>query len=143
MRPRLLVMMSEESLADDFVLLRILVADNGSSVNDGLTALLSELDGINVFGCAQDPDKLLALARSLRPDVVILDIQRTEPLSLAILHRLKALPRVPIVIVLCESGLLPLQEAVLAGGADHVLVKTDCEELLRLLAGLIAARGRP
>ena len=136
-------MMSEESFTESCIILRVLIADIGSSVNDGLTALLSELDGINVFGCAQDPDKLLLLARSLRPDVVILDIQQTQPVSLAVLQRPKALPRVPIVIVLCESGLLPLQEAVLAGGADHVLVKTDCEELLRLLAGLIAARGRP
>jgi two-component system, chemotaxis family, protein-glutamate methylesterase/glutaminase len=134
-------MMSAVSFNEGFVLLRILVADNGSSVNDGLTALLSELDGISVFGCAQDPDKLLALARSLRPDVVILDVQRTEPVSLAILHRLKALPRAPIVIVLCENGLLPLQEAVLAGGADHVLIKTDCEELMRLLMSMIARRN--
>jgi DNA-binding NarL/FixJ family response regulator len=138
-----IVIMSEESLADDFVFLRILVADNGSSVNDGLTALLSELDGISVFGCAQDPGKLLALARSLRPDVVILDIQCTKPISLAILHRLKALPCAPIIIALCENGLQPIQEAVLAGGADHVFLKTDCEKLLSLLAGMIAARSRP
>jgi DNA-binding NarL/FixJ family response regulator len=134
-------MMSEASLDESFILLRILVADSGSSVNDGLTALLSEIDGISVFGCAQGQGKVLALARSLRPDVVILDVQRTEPVSLAIIHRLKALPRSPIVIGLCESDLPALREAVLAGGADHVLARTDCEELLRLLAGLIEKRS--
>jgi DNA-binding NarL/FixJ family response regulator len=134
-------MMSEASLDRSFILLRILVADSGSSVNDGLTALLSEIDGISVFGCAQEPDKLLALARSLSPDVVILDVQRTGQVSLATIHRLKALPRSPIVIGLCESGQLALREAVLSGGADHAFARTDCEGLLRLLAGLIE-KGR-
>jgi two-component system, chemotaxis family, protein-glutamate methylesterase/glutaminase len=134
-------MASDESFDETFVLLRVLVADSGSSVNDGLTALLSDIDGISVFGCAQEPGKLLALARRLRPDVVILDVQRTEPVSLAILQRLKALPRAPSVIALCESGLIALQEAVLAGGADHAIVRTDCDELLRLLASLIEKRS--
>jgi DNA-binding NarL/FixJ family response regulator len=133
-------MASEASPDEDFVMLRVLIADNGSSVNDGLTALLSDLEGISVFGCVQATGKLLALARRLRPDVVILDIQRTEPVDLGVLRRLKEMPRAPIVIALCESDHLPLQEAVLAGGADHFLVRTDCEELLRLLANL-ASKG--
>jgi DNA-binding NarL/FixJ family response regulator len=139
-QPRLIAMMSEASPDETFVLLRVLVADTGSSVNDGLTALLSDIDGISVFGCAQEADKLLALAGSLRPDVVILDVQRREPVNLAVIHRLKALPRAPIVIALCESGLLALREAVLSGGADHVLVRTDCEELIRLLSSLTDTR---
>jgi CheY-like chemotaxis protein len=139
-RNRLIAMVSEASLHETFVVLRVLVADNGSSVNDGLTALLSDIDGISVFGCTQEADKLLALAVSLRPNVVILDVQRREPVSLAVIHRLKALPFAPIVIGLCESGLPALREAVLSGGADHVLVRTDCEELMRLLASLTEKR---
>ena len=133
-----MAMMSEACPNATFVILRVLVADSGSSVNDGLTALLSEIDGISVFGCAQEGDKLLALCRSLRPDGVMLDVQRREPVSLAIVRGLKASARAPIVIGLCESDLPAFREAVLSGGADHVLVRTDCEELLRLLAIMIA-----
>jgi DNA-binding NarL/FixJ family response regulator len=133
-------MASEASPHETFVLLRVLVADSGSSVNDGLTALLSEMDGISVFGCAQEADKLLALARGLCPDVVILDVQRREPVSFAVLQRLKALPRAPIIIALCEDDIRPLREVASAKGADYVLDRTDSEGLLSLLAGLIEKR---
>jgi two-component system, response regulator len=134
-------MASEASPHETFVLLRVLVADSGSSVNDGLTALLSEMDGISVFGCAQDGDKLLALAGSLRPDAVILDVQRTEPVSLAILRRLKALPRSPIVIALYEDDIQPLREEIAVNGADYILARTDCEGLMRLLSSLRGNRS--
>jgi DNA-binding NarL/FixJ family response regulator len=133
-------MLSEAMPLEAFVVLRVLVADSGSSVNDGLTALLSDLDGISVFGCAQEQGKIMALARSLRPEVVILDVQRREPVGLAILESLKGLPDAPIVIALCEHDIPPLREAAAASGADFVLARTDCEGLLELLAGLIEKR---
>jgi DNA-binding NarL/FixJ family response regulator len=126
-----------------FVLLRVLVADSGSSVNDGLTALLSEIEGISVFGCAQEPGKLLALAGSLRPDAVILDVRREAPVGLAAMHRLKALPKAPTLIGLCEADVPPLREAAAAAGADHVLARTDSEGLLRLISILMDVRSRP
>jgi DNA-binding NarL/FixJ family response regulator len=133
-------MVSEACLNEAFVLLRVLVADSGSSVNDGLTALLSDIEGISVFGCAQGQAKILVLAGSLRPDVVIIDLQRSEPVSLGILERLKALPEAPIVIALCDDDIRPLHDAASVRGADHVLDRTDCEGLLRLLAGAIEKR---
>jgi DNA-binding NarL/FixJ family response regulator len=133
-------MVGEALPNEAFTLLRVLVADAGSSVNDGLTALLSDLDGISVFGCAQDQLKVLALTRSLRPDVVILDVQYEEPISFALLQRLKVLPHTPIVIALCEDDVPPLQEAVSTKGADHVLARTDCEALIGLVVGLIEKR---
>jgi len=119
--------MGEASPDEDFILLRVLVADSGSSVNDGLTALLSEMDGISVFGCAQDEDKILSLSRNLRPDAVILDVQRTEPINLGILRRLKALPVSPVIIALCEDDFPSLRAEAVAKGADYVLVRTACE----------------
>jgi DNA-binding NarL/FixJ family response regulator len=139
-RPSLYVMAREDSPEESLVLLRVLVADSGSSVNDGLTALLSEMDGISVFGCAQNSGKVLALARSLRPDVVILDVQRTEPINLDILQMLKAIPGAPIVIALCNEDSLPLRGAVAASSADHDLLRTDSEGLVGLISGYIANR---
>jgi DNA-binding NarL/FixJ family response regulator len=134
-------MADEESPAKPLVLLRVLVADSGSSVNDALTALLSEIDGISVFGCAQEEDKILVLAQGLQPDLVILDLQRTKPVSLAIFKWLKALPGAPLVIALCEDDSICPGEAMSVYGADHTLLRTDCENLLGIINGMIA-KGR-
>jgi DNA-binding NarL/FixJ family response regulator len=133
--------MAVESPDGEFVLLRVLVADSGCSVNDGLTALLSEIDGISVFGCAQQQGQVLTLARSLCPDVIILDVQLQEPCRLTVIRRLKALPYVPIVIGLYDSDLGLFKEAAFADGADHVFARTDCEGLLRLLTDIIGERS--
>jgi len=133
---------ADSPLDESFVLLRVLVADSGTSVNDGLTALLSEIDGISVFGCAQSPGRLLALAGPLRPDVLILDVQCAEPVDLDILRRQKALPAAPFVIALCDYDLQQLRDEVIAEGADAVLGRTDCDSLLQHLQAQINKKER-
>jgi DNA-binding NarL/FixJ family response regulator len=132
--------MGAASPEEAFLLLRVLVADSGSSVNDGLTALLTDIDGISVFGCAQEEDKILSLARSLRPDAVILDIQRRMPVDLGLVGLLKAMPGTPAVIALCDDVSQPLEEAVSASGADYTLRRTDSEGLVALISKMIEKR---
>ena len=120
------------------VLLRVLVADSGISVNDGLTALLSEFEGLSVLGCAQEPAKVLALVKTAQPDVVILDLQMDKPTGLTMLKQIKRLPRAPVVIVLSHQDLPPLRQAAIAAGADYYLIKaTECERLQEVLQALL------
>ena len=44
-----------------------------ASVSKGLTALLSELEGVSVVGCAQDLEKVLNLTRVPAKDSIHLD----------------------------------------------------------------------
>lgn len=116
------------------VLLRVLVADQGSSTNDGLTALLSEFEGLSVYGCVQKPAKMLALINTLNPDVVILDLPVENSSGLQTLRQIKSLPEAPMVIVLGHYDLPVLREATLAIGADHYFNKaTECDDLVDLL----------
>jgi len=119
------------------VLLRVLIGDGGSSVNDGLTALLSEIDGLSVFGCAQEPSKVLKLVQMVHPDVVILDLQMAGPIGLRTLKHVKRLPQPPTVIVLSDYDTLPVRQAAIAAGADHFLIKTECEQLRAILHDLL------
>ena len=52
----------------------VLLVDDHQIMRDGLRALLERQKGITVVGEAADGPSALALARKLRPDVVILDI---------------------------------------------------------------------
>lgn len=127
----------ETACALPTILLRVLVADSGSSVNDSLTAFLSDFDGLSVFGCSQEATKVLALVETVKPDVVILDLQMAGPIGLRVLKQIKRLPSAPIVIVLSGYNDPRLCLAAVAARADHWLVKTDCEQLQSVLGTLV------
>lgn len=123
------------------LLLRVLVTDGIGSVNEGLTALLSDLEGIAVFGCAQEPAKVVALVETMQPDVVLLDFPAAGTSDLQTLRQLKHLPFAPIVIVLSHYALPPLREACLNAGADYFLEKTAAFERLREVLHSLAQTG--
>jgi len=53
---------------------RVVVADDAVLLREGLARLLAEV-GFEVVGLASDPDELLALVETQRPDVAIVDIR--------------------------------------------------------------------
>jgi DNA-binding NarL/FixJ family response regulator/signal transduction histidine kinase len=54
--------------------IRVLLADDHTVMRQGLASLLQEQEGIAVVGQAADGRQAVALARELRPDVVIMDV---------------------------------------------------------------------
>jgi DNA-binding NarL/FixJ family response regulator len=55
--------------------IRVLLADDQALVRGGFRALLDARDDIEVVGGAADGHQALTLARSLRPDVILMDIR--------------------------------------------------------------------
>ena len=106
-----------------FLLLRILVTDHIVSINERLTTMLSDMEGICVFGCTQESDKILTLVETVHPDVVILDLFMDHS-NLDLLRKIKHLESAPVVIMLSLYDIPPLREASLSAGADYFLVKT-------------------
>ena len=58
--------------------LRVLVCDDHPVYRDGLSMLLSSLDGLEVVGVAADGREAVERARELRPDVVVMDLQMPQ-----------------------------------------------------------------
>jgi len=54
--------------------IRILIADDHPVVRGGLKTFLATVDGLEVVGEASDGAEAIALAASLRPDVVLMDL---------------------------------------------------------------------
>ncbi|WP_046496059.1 response regulator [Streptomyces odonnellii] len=55
--------------------IRVLVAEDQSAVRAGLVLILRSEPGIEVVGQAADGEEAVAMARELRPDLVLMDVQ--------------------------------------------------------------------
>ena len=55
--------------------IRVLVADDQRVVRDGLVMILGLLDDVEVVGTASDGEEAIAMAASLHPDIVLMDLK--------------------------------------------------------------------
>ena len=125
-------------------LMKVLVADSTALVNEGLTVMLSEIEGISVFGCVQDRSKVLALVEAVQPDVVLLDLNAPGMAGLKMLVGIKQGYPQTTVIVLSHYDLPPLRQACLKAGADYFFEKTSSFNRLReVLLEMVNRRNSP
>ena len=88
---------------------------------------------------ASDGEEALALARSLAPDLLVLDLMMPRLNGLDVLARLKADPALERTRVLVVTAQPASEEEARAKGADGVIVKPFApEELAELAATLVA-----
>ncbi len=119
--------------------MRALLVDDHPLFLDGLRNLLTAR-GIEVVGAARDGLEALDQARTLRPDVILMDIQMPRCDGLCATRLIKAeLPEIKIVMLTMSAADQYLFEAIKSGAAGYLLKTLDTEEFFELLSGL--ARG--
>jgi DNA-binding NarL/FixJ family response regulator len=69
--------------------IRILVADDHPMLREGLVAVLSTQPDFDVVGEAANGSEVVRLARSLAPDVILLDLEMPDVDGIAALERLR------------------------------------------------------
>ena len=114
--------------------MRVLVVDDAANVRQRLATLLRELDRVELVGGAADGNSALWLARTLAPDVVLLDLNLPGPSGIEVLWRLKMLAPAPVVIVLTNHATSDYRKACLDRGADFFFDKS--KEFERMLEQL-------
>jgi DNA-binding NarL/FixJ family response regulator len=117
----------------------VLIADDHPVVRQGLRTFLGVQDDIEVVGEAADGAQAVSLAETLRPDIVLLDLNMPAGGGLAALQEMRArgLPaRVLVLTSMTERGhVLP---AVRAGAAGYLYKDVDPPALaqaIRAVAG--------
>src|SRR2546428_7342983 len=110
--------------------IRVLVADDHQAVREGVRTLRAAEQGISVGGEAGDGSTALAMARALRPDLIVLDDSMPGQSGLDVARTItKELPRTAIVFLARDPGLRGL--AIAAGATAFVPKDAPSDELLR------------
>jgi DNA-binding NarL/FixJ family response regulator len=115
---------------------RILIVDDHPLTRDALSSLL-DAGGFDVVGEAADGAAALELARSLQPDLVLLDLSMPGLDGLSALPRLRAAAPGCEVVVLTASGTEDNLLAAIRGGAAGYLLKSEPpERIVAFLRGV-------
>jgi two-component system NarL family response regulator len=116
--------------------LKTLLVDDHPLFMDGLKNLLT-LRGIEVVGTARDGMEALEKARSLHPEIILMDIQMPNLDGLAATQLIKAeLPDVKIVMLTMSAEDEDLFEAIKNGACGYLLKTLDVDEFFSLFLGL-------
>jgi DNA-binding NarL/FixJ family response regulator len=113
-------------------MIRVLVADDHYLVRQGIRALLEIAEGIEVVGEAENGQEAIALVKSLKPDVVVMDISMPELDGIQATEQIAALDVPTHIVILSMYASTNLVRQALQKGADgYVLKRSASEELLQ------------
>jgi two-component system, NarL family, response regulator YdfI len=121
-------------------MIRVMITDDHLIVREGLRLILETADDIEVVGEATDGADCLRLAPTLKPDVILMDLQMPHMDGItAIEHLRKDFPEIAIVILTTYNEDDLMIRGLQAGARGYLLKDSSRENLLDAIHA--AARG--
>ena len=102
--------------------INILIVDDSAFMRLLLTDLLSKDSELNVIGSAVDGKEAVSMVKSLRPDIVLLDMNMGEYDGIYAVERIMASNPIPILILssVGNSNLDTIFDALELGAVDYI-----------------------
>jgi two-component system response regulator DevR len=118
------------------------IADEHDTVRKALAEYLERAMNLTVIGHTGDAEKVLRDIRKEKPDVVLVEVKRTDGLGLEIVRQISTLPDPPQLIVLTSYPTSWEEEAATRAGATAYLLKDiNSEKLLQSITELAEISG--
>jgi two-component system NarL family response regulator len=120
--------------------MRVLLVDDHQMVREGLRAILERDEGCTVVGEAASGREAVQLARSLKPDVVVMDVAMSDLNGIEATRQILAsMPGARIVALSSHSDRRYVKAILSAGACGYVLKANAYDELRRAVEA--AAHG--
>ena len=122
--------------------LRILIADDHPLVRTGLSTILAGVPGFEVVGQAATGQEAIDLTATLRPDVIVMDLQMPDVSGvIATREILAAYPETRILVVTLFADEDSVLLALRAGARGYVLKDADEQELIEAVRAVARGTG--
>jgi two-component system, NarL family, response regulator LiaR len=131
----------DQSPREGAMTIRVLITDDHGVVRQGLRMFLSLDPGVEVVGEAANGEEAVAMARELRPDVVLMDLLMPVMDGISATEAIRRdLPDVEVIALTSVLEDASVTGAVRAGAIGYLLKDTEAAELRRAITA--AAEGR-
>ena len=122
------------------VAIRLLIADDHALVRSGLRSMLQKEPGIEIVGEARNGREAVELCRSLRPDLVLMDVRMPDMDGLEATRAIKREhPETGVLMVTMHENRDYMLEATKAGAAGYVLKDASRNELISAVRRVVGA----
>lgn len=116
---------------------KVLIVDDSAVVRERLRQLLARVQGVDIAAEAAHAAEGGVLARRLKPDVIIIDVNMRNGGGIGHLRELKRVHPAPQLIVLTNEAYPEIRDRCLAAGADHFFDKsTEYQEIVAVLSAM-------
>lgn len=113
--------------------IRLLIVDDQAIVRKGICALLAEVEDIEVVGEASDGEEAVALARTLKPDLVLMDLVMPGMDGIEATRRITGEQGTHVLVLTSFSGDDEVFPAIKAGALGYLLKDSEPADLLRAI----------
>jgi DNA-binding NarL/FixJ family response regulator len=114
--------------------IRVLIADDHAIVREGLRTILGFQEGVEVVGEASDGQEVVALAESLAPDVILMDIRMSKLDGVEATRRIKAQnPQIGVIVLTNYDDDRYVFEGIEAGASGYLLKDISSDDLAQAI----------
>jgi DNA-binding NarL/FixJ family response regulator len=122
--------------------IRVVIADDHPVVRGGLSALLASVPSVTVAGVAATGQEAMQAAVTLRPDVLVMDIQMPELSGIAATRQVtRAAPDVAVLMLTMFDDDDSVLAAMRAGARGYVLKGAQQDEIVRAIQAVAAGEA--